>query len=104
MERVRSVEELAKNLRTVRQEQGFTQREVADMLGINRSVYAAWEAARRIPGALRLLDIAELYQVPVNWLLCRHMVAGFLPIRAKWDDPCPEEIVQLEQVPCIATW
>ena len=46
MERVRSVEELAKNLRTVRQEQGFTQREVADMLGkrlaASQALYGFW--------------------------------------------------------------
>ncbi len=103
MHHIQTAEQFAVNLRTIRIERGFSQREAADMLELSRATYAAWEGGRRLPGTLHLLELAELFQVPVNWLLCQHVTEGLLPIGAAWDDPCPDETTEVESHPCFVS-
>ncbi len=103
MQHIQSAEQFAENLRTIRMERGYSQRETADMMELSRDTYASWERGHRLPGTLQLLELAELFQVPINWLLCRHITEGMLPVSAAWDDPCPDEIPEIESHPCFVS-
>lgn len=62
--------ELSGRLREARKDTGLTQREVADHLGLAEAVSVGrWERGETKPTIDRLLELAELYGVPVEWLL-----------------------------------
>ena len=59
----------SKNLKDLRIENGYTQKEVADKLGINSVTYLRYEKSQRQPPLKLLVDIATLYDVSVDYLL-----------------------------------
>ena len=60
---------LGKNLKELRLEQGYTQKQVADMLNINSVTYLHYEKEQREPPLSLLADMAKLYEVSVDYLL-----------------------------------
>ncbi len=67
------MEELLKNfckvLCRVRKESGRTQAEVADALGIDRSVYAYYEMGKVAPDLPALRKLLDLYGLPAEMFL-----------------------------------
>ncbi|MBR3804695.1 MAG: helix-turn-helix transcriptional regulator [Clostridia bacterium] len=60
---------LGKNLKELRIEHGYTQKQVADMLNINSVTYLHYEKDQREPPLSLLADMAKLYEVSVDYLL-----------------------------------
>ncbi|MEZ3497685.1 MAG: helix-turn-helix domain-containing protein [Lachnospiraceae bacterium] len=60
---------LAASLRFLRQEREYTQQEIADAAGIERTTYTTYETARNIPNVFILARIAELYGISVDDIL-----------------------------------
>lgn len=56
-------------LLTLRKQKGLSQQEFADLLPVNRSSVANWEADRRLPNATIIAKIAEIFDVEVTELL-----------------------------------
>jgi len=56
-------------LLTLRKQKGLSQQEFADLLPVNRSSVANWEADRRLPNATIVAKIAEIFDVEVTELL-----------------------------------
>lgn len=56
-------------LLTLRKQKGLSQQEFADLLPVNRSSVANWEADRRLPNATIIAKIAEILDVEVTELL-----------------------------------
>lgn len=56
-------------LRLLRRANGWSQREVAERLHVNRSTYAYYETGKTRPDYETLLSIADLYGVSVDFLL-----------------------------------
>lgn len=56
-------------LRLLRRANGWSQREVAERLHVDRSTYAYYETGRSQPHYETLVSIAELYGVSVDFLL-----------------------------------
>jgi transcriptional regulator with XRE-family HTH domain len=56
-------------LLTLRKQKGLSQQEFADLLHVNRSSVANWEADRRLPNATIIAKIAEILDVEVTELL-----------------------------------
>lgn len=56
-------------LRLLRRANGWSQREVAERLHVNRSTYAYYETGKSRPGYETLMSIAKLYGVSVDFLL-----------------------------------
>ena len=73
--------ELGSRLRTARDEVGFTQQEVADLMGITKGGLSSWEVGRTTPDALTLAHIARIYETSTDVLL-GHRVSPAKP-RAK---------------------
>lgn len=60
---------LGKNLKELRLERGYTQKQVAEMLNINSVTYLHYEKDQREPPLSLLADMAKLYDVSVDFIL-----------------------------------
>ena len=60
---------LGKQLKTLRIEHGYTQKQIAEMLEINSVTYLHYEKDQREPPLALLADIAKVYDVSVDYLL-----------------------------------
>lgn len=56
-------------IRSLRIEKGWTQREFAEKIGTSTSAVANWEVGTRIPKADKLEEIADLFNVDIDYLL-----------------------------------
>lgn len=56
-------------LKDLREEHGYKQKDLADMLGIARASYSHYETARNIPPSDCLCKIADFYKVPLSNLV-----------------------------------
>ncbi|MDE5896503.1 MAG: helix-turn-helix transcriptional regulator [Clostridia bacterium] len=60
---------LSKNLRTLRKQCGYTQKEVAEKLEIRHQSYAAYENGITVPTLQNFIKLARLYDVSLDELL-----------------------------------
>lgn len=60
---------LGTRLKELREERDFTQRELAERLGINSVTYLHYEKDQREPPLELLADFAKFYGVSVDYLL-----------------------------------
>lgn len=58
-------------LKELRIKQGMTQKEIANILGISQQAYANYETGKRQPDQEMLLQIANFFDVSVDYLLGR---------------------------------
>ena len=56
-------------LEKLRLKYGLTQEQIATVLGIDRSAYAYYEGGRSLPPPKRLITLARIYSVSVDYLL-----------------------------------
>ncbi len=56
-------------LANARKEKGFTQSDVAERLNVSFQAVSLWERGETTPEIDKLVDIASLYQVSLDWLL-----------------------------------
>ena len=69
----------------LREKYGFTQEELAHKLGISRSALSHYEKNRRTPDYQTLINLADLFQVSVDFMFgrTRHSdreVLGLFPV------------------------
>lgn len=62
---------LARRLRALREEHGYLQKFVADKLGIKSNTLSGYENGTRSPDPSMLSDLADLYNVSIDYLLGR---------------------------------
>jgi transcriptional regulator with XRE-family HTH domain len=55
-------------IRAARERRGLHQRDLAALLGVERSTVSQWETGTRRPEAMRLGQIAECLEVPISFL------------------------------------
>lgn len=60
-----------KRLRSLRMKNKYTQQNMADMLNIALNSYQKYEQAERTPSFDCLVKIANIFNVPTDYLLCR---------------------------------
>lgn len=59
----------SERLANARKERGFTQSDVAEKLNVSFQAVSLWERGETTPEIDKLVDIASLYQVSLDWLL-----------------------------------
>ena len=59
---------VSNNLKILRENSGYTQRQIADFLGVNRSAYANYESGERTAPLSVLEGVAKLFGVDVTML------------------------------------
>lgn len=57
------------NIRSLREDNDWTQQYVADRLGVNRRTYSAYETGTNSMTPETLIQLAELYHTSVDYLL-----------------------------------
>lgn len=62
---------LLKRLSDLRKERNWSMQETADRLGIAKSTYAGYESGYRMPSIQALVEMADLYETTVDYLLNR---------------------------------
>ncbi|HBL41055.1 MAG TPA: hypothetical protein DDY98_05595 [Ruminococcaceae bacterium] len=68
------------NLKAFRAACGFSQEDVAKVLGIDRSAYSYYESGKTEPSIQKLIKIARMYQVSTDTLVGNDAVAGELSV------------------------
>lgn len=58
-------------LKALREDKDLTQLEVAEALHITRTALTNYESGYREPGLVLLVSIADYFDVPLDYLLCR---------------------------------
>ncbi len=59
------------HIRTYREQMKWTQKELAQRLGVERSAVAKWESGKSQPQAARLVALAEIFGCSVDDVLGR---------------------------------
>ena len=57
------------NIRSLREERGFTQEQVADKIGITFQAVSSWERDEYKPDIDKIMKLAELFDVSVSALV-----------------------------------
>lgn len=63
--------EFCKQLRAARMKRTITQQSMADAIGVALRTYQCYEQGTREPSLYMLVKIADVLQVPTDYLLCR---------------------------------
>ena len=61
---------LIDHMRELRKKYGYTQGDVSRRLNIQRQTYCNYENASRTPPLEIIIALAELYHVPIDYLIC----------------------------------
>lgn len=64
---------LADKIINERKKNGWSQEELADMLGVSRQSVSKWESAQSIPDLQKILKMAEVFNVSTDYLLKEDM-------------------------------
>lgn len=64
---------LADKIINERKKNGWSQEELADMLGVSRQSVSKWESAQSIPDLQKILKMAEVFNVSTDYLLKEEM-------------------------------
>ena len=68
-ENLREFEILAKNLKELRKLYSYTQKEVAEKLGVTYQSYQAYEIGIAVPTLQNFIKLAEIYDVSLDYLI-----------------------------------
>lgn len=63
----------SKRLRKIRMSRRITQQKMADFLTISLNAYQKYEQGEREPPLATLIKIADILEVPTDYLLCRNL-------------------------------
>ena len=74
------------NLRNLRKSKEMTQNAIALLLNISRATYSAYENGTRTPDPAMLLQIAEFFDVSLDYLLGRTDIRTNTPTSDTFDD------------------
>ena len=56
-------------IKKLREKQGYTQTELAKMLGVTRSCVNAWEMGISVPSTQSLVQLAQIFDISTDYLL-----------------------------------
>ena len=65
-----------KNFAVLRRTHGYTQETIAEKCGVSRQAIAKWEAGTSLPDMYKLVDIAKLFDVSIDDLVCGNCFSG----------------------------
>lgn len=61
---------VADRIRALREQQGLTQTDLSKLLGITRSSVNAWEMGISVPSTQYIVELANVFKVSTDYLLC----------------------------------
>lgn len=64
---------LAQNLRYLREQRGFNQKELSDVLGMSRAAIGNWEKQHRIPDIETIIKLAQFFDVTLDDFILKEL-------------------------------
>ena len=61
---------VADRIRVLRDQKGLTQTDLSKLLGITRSSVNAWEMGISVPSTQYIVELAHIFKVSTDYLLC----------------------------------
>lgn len=87
---------MSERLRAARKSAGFTQKQVAEYIGVTESAYCGYETGKRQPDATKVRAIAGLLEVTGDYILgLVNDPKGYYGVTVSDSDPQIEEIVSI---------
>lgn len=65
------MEEFTKKIRKLRMSRNMSQKDLADLLNVDRTTVAGWEAKDRMPDVFLLIRIADIFDTTLDELVGR---------------------------------
>lgn len=65
------MEEFAKKIRRLRMSRNMSQKDLADLLNVDRTTVAGWERKDRMPDVFLLIRIADIFDTTLDELVGR---------------------------------
>lgn len=95
---------ISNNLKLLRENSGYTQKQIAEYLGINRSAYANYESGDRTAPLSVLESVAKLFGVDLSLLFAddENSIQSMLLCAFRADDLCVEDMKQVAEFKDIA--
>ena len=75
-----------KNFAVLRRTHGYTQEAIAEKCGVSRQAIAKWETGASLPDMYKLVDIAKLFDVSIDDLVCGNCFSGLDALPAIMDE------------------
>lgn len=69
------IKDLPQRLKALRVQYGFSQKQVAEKIGVSPSIVSGYETGERTPSTEVLLSLSYLYNVSTDYLLGKQSVA-----------------------------
>ena len=87
---------------TCRKQKGYSQEELANLLGVSRQSVSKWETGESMPDINKLVSIAKIFDVTTDWLLSEdEVVKEEKNVNCKsypdWLDKLPKSILRMIQ-------
>ena len=82
---------MIKNLKNLRIENNYTQKEIAELLNISITGYASWEQGLSEPNSQYLINLANIYKCSVDYILSRETEDGVIVISDSLDSYTEDE-------------
>lgn len=60
---------LAERIQRLRKQQGMSQEDLADALGVSRQAVSKWESGQSIPDVDRIIQLSDFFHVTTDHLL-----------------------------------
>lgn len=95
---------ISNNLKLLRENSGYTQKQIAEYLGVNRSAYANYESGDRTAPLSVLESVAKLFGIEMSLLFADddNSVKNMLLCAFRADDLCVEDMKQVADFKDIA--
>lgn len=79
--------DISQRLQSLRKKSGYSQEQLAEMLGLSRQAVSKWESGQGKPDVDNLIRLAEIYQVSADFILFGRQtdgISGTGPKRKAW--------------------
>lgn len=74
------IKDLPQKLRSLRSKYGYSQKQVAEKIGVSPSIVSGYETGERTPSTEILLALSYLYNVSTDYLLGKQAAAPSIPL------------------------
>lgn len=73
-------------IKILREREGWSQTELAKLLGLSRSAVSMWESGERVPSTYAYEQLSDLFNVDIDYLMGRSNKMTVLPERLAYEN------------------
>lgn len=88
---------IAQTIKALRENNGYTQTELSEIIGINKQTYNSYEKGRATPPAEIIIRLSYLYNIPTDIILQRDNLLKSPQVQAERIDQLSNELQELKE-------